>query len=163
MSNDHLYQTGWPFSFSSILLLFAIKPTPVGMMTHRFVKSTQLLFLMWRKKDILALRWVKNFIPNLNHLLVLAYPENLSSIGLMVEAVDTFRGASASAVPVRCGAVRCWCQVWLYRKPQPNRILALSWAELGWAGLGSAWLGFELRLRFVNIYYFENLFFPISF
>ena len=39
-----------------------------------------------------GLGWVKNFIPNLNHLLVLAYPENLSSIGLMVEAVDTFCG-----------------------------------------------------------------------
>ena len=33
---------------------------------------------------------VKIFIPNLNHLLVLAYPENLSPIGLMVKAVDTF-------------------------------------------------------------------------
>ena len=37
------------------------------------------------------------FIPNLDPLLALAYPENLSSIGLMVEAVDTFRGAGAGA------------------------------------------------------------------
>ena len=37
------------------------------------------------------------FIPNVDPLLGLAYPENLSSIGLMVEAVDTFRGASAGA------------------------------------------------------------------
>ena len=33
--------------------------------------------------------------PNVDPLLVLAYPENLRSIGLMVEAVDTF--------VVRCG------------------------------------------------------------
>ena len=42
-------------------------------------------------------------ITKLDNLFGLAYPENLSSIGLMVEAVDTFRGAvrcGASAVPV---------------------------------------------------------------
>ena len=44
--------------------------------------------------------WVKYFILNVDPLLGLAYPENLSSIGLMVEAVDTFCGA---------GAVRCGC------------------------------------------------------
>ena len=38
-------------------------------------------------------------IPNLDPLLGLAYPENLSSIGLMVEAVDTFRSAGAVRVP----------------------------------------------------------------
>ena len=43
---------------------------------------------------------VNFFIPNVDPLLGLAYPENLSSIGLMVEAVDTFRGAGAGAVPV---------------------------------------------------------------
>ena len=37
------------------------------------------------------------FIPNLDLLLGLTYPENLISIGLMVEAVDTFRGAGAGA------------------------------------------------------------------
>ena len=40
---------------------------------------------------------VKFFIPHDDPLLGLAYPENLSSIGLMVEAVDTFRGAGAGA------------------------------------------------------------------
>ena len=40
---------------------------------------------------------VKFVIPHDNLLLGLAYPENLRSIGLMVEAVDTFRGAGAGA------------------------------------------------------------------
>ena len=39
----------------------------------------------------------KIFIPNLIHLFGLTFPENLSSIRLMVKAVDTFRGAGASA------------------------------------------------------------------
>ena len=39
-------------------------------------------------------------ITNLDHLFGLAYPENLSSIGLMIEAVDTFCGTSAGAVVV---------------------------------------------------------------
>ena len=38
------------------------------------------------------LRGVKIFLPNLVHLFDLAFPENLSSIGLMVEAVDEFCG-----------------------------------------------------------------------
>ena len=47
--------------------------------------------------------WLTSTMINMNDpLLGLAYPENLSSIRLMVEAVDTFCGASASAsaVPV---------------------------------------------------------------
>ena len=40
---------------------------------------------------------MKVFILNVDPLLVLTYPENLSSIGFMVEAVDTFRSASAGA------------------------------------------------------------------
>ena len=35
------------------------------------------------------------FITNVDSLFGLAHPENLSSIGFMVEAVDTFHGASA--------------------------------------------------------------------
>ena len=35
---------------------------------------------------------VKIFIPNLDHLFVLFFPENLSSIVLMVENVDEFCG-----------------------------------------------------------------------
>ena len=37
------------------------------------------------------------FIPNVDLFLGLAYSENFSSIGLMVEAVDTFRRAGAGA------------------------------------------------------------------
>ena len=44
------------------------------------------------KNQVLAQGEVKFFIPNLVHLFGLAYPENLSSIGLMVEAVDTLCG-----------------------------------------------------------------------
>ena len=44
------------------------------------------------QKSIFGLGGVKSFIPNLDHLLGLNYPESLSSIGLMVEAVDTFCG-----------------------------------------------------------------------
>ena len=40
---------------------------------------------------------IKFFIPNVDPLLGLGYPENLSSIGLMVEAVDTFHSAGAGA------------------------------------------------------------------
>ena len=59
------------------------------------------------QKSVFGLGGVKFFTTNLDHLLGLNFPESLSSIGLMVEAVDTFRGV-----------VRCWCgavlvQVWV--------------------------------------------------
>ena len=44
------------------------------------------------KKMGFGLAGVAFFITNLDHLFGLAYPENLSSIGLMVEAVDTLCG-----------------------------------------------------------------------
>ena len=49
-------------------------------------------FSHFAQKFSFGLRGVKMFIPNLDHLLGLAFPENLSSIGLMVEAVDEFCG-----------------------------------------------------------------------
>ena len=46
---------------------------------------------------------VKFFISNLDHLLGLNYPESLSSIGLMVEAVDTFCGTGTGTGTGRDG------------------------------------------------------------
>ena len=101
------------------------------------------------QKSIFGLGGVKFFITNLDHLLGLNYPESSSSIGLMVEAVDTFRGAGAGA-----GAV-------LVLVPGPGVIIQKTSAKSdlafwfghgwGWAGLGLAWLSLAwLWLRFVN-------------
>ena len=49
---------------------------------------------LFSQKSIFGLGGVKFFIPNLDYLLGLNYPEILSSFGLMVEAVDTFCGTA---------------------------------------------------------------------
>ena len=49
---------------------------------------------LFGQKSIFGLGEVKFFITNLDYLLGLNYPESLSSIGLMVEAVDTFCGTA---------------------------------------------------------------------
>ena len=49
------------------------------------------------QKSGFGLGGVKFFITNLEHLLGLNFSENLSSIRLMVGAVDTFLGAGAGA------------------------------------------------------------------
>ena len=88
------------------------------------------------QKLIFGLGGVNFFVTNLDYLLGLNYPENLSSIGLMVEAVDTFRGA----VPVLVLVPRV-----IIQKTSAKSDLAFwlghGW---GWVGLGLAWLGFGL-------------------
>ena len=56
-------------------------------------------------KSSLGLGGVKIFLPNVDHLLGLSYPENLSSIGLMVEAVDTLCGTGTGT---GTGRARGW-------------------------------------------------------
>ena len=84
------------------------------------------------------------FMIILIHLLGLNYPENLSSIGLMVKAVDTFHSAGA----VRCGAGAGAGARSDYTENLSQirfGLLAWPWPGLGWAWLGLAWLW----LRFV--------------
>ena len=63
--------------------------------------------------------WIKFFITNIDHLLKLNYPENLSSIGLMVEAVDTFcgtgrgRDGDGMAGDYRDNLSPSFCMAWL--------------------------------------------------
>ena len=86
------------------------------------------------KKSGLGSGGLNFFITNLVHLLGLNFPENLSSIGLMVKAVDTF--CSSGAVRVR-GVI--------IQKTSAKFVLAFwlghGW---GWSGLVWAWLGLAL-------------------
>ena len=59
-------------------------------------------------KSNFGCRGVIFFIPNVDSVLGLAYPENLSSIGLIIEAVDTFQGAGASAGASAGVGARCY-------------------------------------------------------
>ena len=98
-----------------VLPPFFVQKSGFGLWGSKFLSPTLIIYLLvksdlvyfwlifgilpqfFAQKSGFGLLGVKIFISNLNHLLVLAYPENLSSIGLMVEAEDTFRGAGAGA------------------------------------------------------------------
>ena len=94
------------------------------------------IFFFAQKSDF-GFWGVNFFVINLDHFLGLNYAEILSSIGLMVEAVDTFwcsAGACAGAVP---GVI--------IQKTSAKSDLA-SWLGWGCAGVRLGWA--ELGLGF---------------
>ena len=67
---------------------------------------------------------VKNFIPNLNHTLVLAYPENLSQIQLGLFLAD-FWGFT----PLFCPKIGFWLMGVKIFIPNLNHLLVLAYPE----------------------------------
>ena len=86
---DRVKNVHQPWSFIGVSLPWKFEP---NLSWCSFLLTFCVLAPFFAQKSSFGFVGVNFFVTILDHLLGLNYPENLSSIGLMVEAVDTFCG-----------------------------------------------------------------------